>query len=98
MDHALHPRLDPEELNESNLAGATVYGPQDETIGTISHLHGTGAFSKAVIDVGGFLGIGAKPVALDLSRLDVMRDEDGTVHATTMMTKDDLKAFPEHEH
>ena len=50
------------------------------------------------MDVGGFLGIGAKPVALPVSQLDFMRDEDGEVHATTTLTKDQVKALPEHRH
>jgi hypothetical protein len=33
-----------------------------------------------------------------MSRLTFMRDEDGTVHATTTMTKDEAKAMPEHHH
>jgi hypothetical protein len=30
--------------------------------------------------------------------LNFMRDEEGTVHATTAMTKDQAKALPEHHH
>jgi hypothetical protein len=51
-----------------------------------------------VIDVGGFLGIGAKPVAVPLTDLEFMRDEDGDVHAVTAWTKESLKAMPEHRH
>lgn len=50
------------------------------------------------MDVGGFLGIGAKPVSLAVSSLNFMRDEAGKVHATTAMTKDELKSLPEHKH
>ena len=46
--------------------------------------------------MGGFLGIGAKPVAVSASQLEFMRDEDGDVHAVTSWTKDQLKAMPEH--
>jgi hypothetical protein len=98
MDHARHPRLEPAELNAANLEGATIYGPDDESIGTISHLHGNGAAAQVVVDVGGFLGIGARPVALRLAQLDVMRDDNGTVHATTTMTRDEVEALPEHHH
>ena len=52
----------------------------------------------AIIDVGGFLGIGAKPVAVPLTDLEFMRDEDGEVHAVTTWTKDQLKDMPEHHH
>ncbi len=96
MDHTTHQRLAANELTPDTLVDATIYGPDDETIGTISHLHGTGAAAKAIVDVGGFLGIGAKPVALAVSQLEFMRDEDGDVHATTALTKDQVKALPEH--
>jgi len=51
-----------------------------------------------VIDVGGFLGLGAKPVAVPISDLDFMSDEDGEVHAVTTWTKESLKNMPEHHH
>ena len=98
MDHTLHPRLDAAELNAANMEGITVYGPQDDNVGTISHLHGHGAETHVIIDIGGFLGIGTKAVALRLSELDVMRDQNGEVHATTALTRDDLDAMPEHHH
>jgi hypothetical protein len=98
MDHATHERLASAELTESNLVDATIYGPDDEKIGSVSHLHGSGPGAEVILDVGGFLGIGAKPVALPVSRLDFMRDEGGKVHATTSMTRDQVKALPEHRH
>lgn len=93
MDHANHVRLAPSELTPDILEGATVYGPDDEKIGSVDHLHG----SSVVVDVGGFLGIGAKPVAVPTSQLDFMRDEDGDVHAVTSWTKEELKEMPEHK-
>lgn len=70
MDHSKHVRLSSSELVPSVLEGATIYGPGDEEIGSVSHVHGTGAASQVVIDVGGFLGIGAKPIALPVSNVD----------------------------
>lgn len=96
MDHSKHVRLSANELTADVLDGAAIYGPGDEKIGAVSHLHGAGTSAQAVIDVGGFLGIGAKPVAVPVSELDFMRDEDGEVHALTNWTKDQLKAMPEH--
>jgi hypothetical protein len=98
MDHSAHTRLGAGELTERVLTDAVIYGPGDEKVGTVAHLHGTGASGQVIVDVGGFLGIGAKPVAIPMSRLTFMRDEDGTVHATTTMTKDEAKAMPEHHH
>ncbi|RDJ20888.1 PRC-barrel domain containing protein [Bosea caraganae] len=96
MDHSRHPRLTTTELTADVLDGATIYGPGDEKIGSVSHIHGSGPTTKVVVDVGGFLGIGAKPVAIALSELEFMRDEDGDVHAVTTWTKDRLKEMPEH--
>lgn len=98
MNHENHPRLSIEEYTEAVLTGAPVYGPGDETVGTISHTHGSGESAQVVIEVGGFLGIGAKSVMVPVQQLDLMRDEDGTVHAVTNWTKDSLKDMPEHHH
>ena len=98
MDHSLHARLAPEELNSANLEGAKVYDPENNTVGSISHLHGTGASAQAILVVGGFLGIATKPVAIPLAQLDVMRDEAGTVHAVTHMRQAAVEALPEHKH
>ncbi|MTH64860.1 PRC-barrel domain-containing protein [Paracoccus shanxieyensis] len=98
MDHTNHTRLNETQLTEDTLQGATIYGPGDEKIGSVSHVHGAGADASVVIDVGGFLGIGAKPVAVPVRQLDFMTDEHGEVHAVSSWTKDELKAMPEHHH
>jgi ribosomal 30S subunit maturation factor RimM len=96
MDHSNHVRLTENELTPANLEGAKVYGADDHKVGTVDHVHGTGSGATIVIDVGGFLGIGAKPVSVPLTDLDFMRDEDGEIHAVTSWTKDQLKEMPEH--
>lgn len=96
MDHSKHVRLASNELTYDFLKDAAIYGADDHKVGTVSHIHGTGPASRVVIDVGGFLGIGAKPVAVPMTSLDFMRDEDGDVHAVTSWTKDQLKEMPEH--
>ena len=89
------------ELQTSDLEGAAVHGFNDESIGKISALKvGTdGQINEAVIDVGGFLGIGAHSVLLPFSDLTVLRATNGTnlrVHLDT--TKERLKAMPHHAH
>jgi len=98
MDHTLHQRLSETELTDDRLSGATIYGPGDQTVGKVSHLHGAGSGAEAIIDVGGFLGIGSKPIAIRVSEIDFMRDESGTVHGVTRHGKDELKALPAHHH
>lgn len=96
MDHSKHARLTGAELTPELLEEATIYGPDDSKIGTVNHVHGSGADARVIIDVGGFLGIGAKPVAVSASDLEFVRDEDGDIHASTTWTKDQLEAMPEH--
>ena len=95
MDHTNHVRLSAAELTADNLQGAAVYGADDHKAGKVDHVHGA---NTVIIDVGGFLGLGAKPVAVPLSDLQFMRDENGDVHAVTSWTKDQLKEMPEHHH
>ena len=97
MDHSKHVRLTSEEFSPVVLEGATIYGTDDSKIGTVNHVQGSGPTAQVIIDVGGFLGIGAKPVAVAASDLDFMRDEDGDVHAVTAWTEEQLKEMPEHQ-
>jgi len=96
MDHSQHARLTTTELVPAALEGATIYGADDHKVGKVSHVHGVGSASQIVVDVGGFLGLGAKPVAVPLSQLEFMRDEHGDIHAVTAWTKDQLEQMPEH--
>lgn len=97
MDHSNHVRLTQSDFTAATLEGATIYDAEDHKVGTVSHVHGLGAGSEIVVDVGGFLGIGAKPVAVPARDLNFMRDEKGDVHAVTSWTKDQLKDMPEHK-
>ena len=96
MDHTNHVRLASDELTPAVLEGATVYGADDDKVGSVDHMHGVGPNAAIIIDVGGFLGIGAKPVSVPITDLEFMQDEDGEVHAVTSLTEDQLKALPEH--
>ncbi len=89
-----------QDLKTSDVDSATVYGRDDETIGSISSLKvGTdGKITDAVVDVGGFLGIGAHSVVIPFSDLTVLRATDRSnvrVHIDT--TKEKLEAMPHHD-
>ena len=98
MGHSNHVRLSAAELTPSVLQGATIYDAADHEVGTVSHVHGSGPTSEIIVDVGGFLGIGAKPVAVPASKLEFRRDENGDIHAVSDWTKDALEQMPEHKH
>lgn len=96
MDHTNYETLNTVDFVPETLTGAVLYGANDERVGKVAYVHGIGLASKVVVDVGGFLGLGAKPVLLLAKDLTFMRDADGEVHAMTAWTKDQVLAMPEH--
>ncbi len=48
-----------------------------------------------VVDVGGFLGMGQKDVAVNIDQFEQSRGEDNKLHLKLQATKDELKAAPE---
>ncbi|MCO5158811.1 MAG: PRC-barrel domain-containing protein [Aquamicrobium sp.] len=87
------------EIRADDLIGTTVYGAGDENVGSIADviLSADGQVDAVTVDVGGFLGIGAKEVALDFDNLAFMRDGDGDTHLYTPLTKEQLEAQPEYD-
>jgi hypothetical protein len=97
MDHASNVVIDSIDFVPETLMGAEIFGDADTNIGRVIHVHGLGPASKIIVDVGGFLGIGAKSVMLNAADLIFMRDDNGSVHGLTSWTKAEVKALPEHD-
>ncbi len=88
------------DLTSEEMKGAAVYDSDNQWIGEVGNLvlAEDGKVSKAVIDVGGFLGIGEKPVALDMQDLTLMRKPDGgDLRVKVSSSEADLKAMPEYK-
>ncbi|MDB6452402.1 PRC-barrel domain-containing protein [Falsirhodobacter sp. 20TX0035] len=88
-----------EEVTGEMLNDVTVYDSEESSVGTVaSVMPETGTPQQVIVDVGGFLGIGAKPVALNVSELMFFKQNDGEeVRAYTSMTEEQIKDLPEHE-
>lgn len=89
-----------EDLNTEMLTGAKVYDANDEWIGEVSELLITtdGKITDAIVDVGGFLGIGEKPVQLNIGDIDILRKDDGSdLRVYVGMTKEQLEALPTYD-
>jgi sporulation protein YlmC with PRC-barrel domain len=85
------------QITTEDLTGVNVYGTNDESLGEISNfvLTQDNQISHVVVDVGGFLGIGTRPVAIDAADLQVMRaDGDGTLRAYVSMSRDQIEQLP----
>ena len=86
-------------LTVDQLRGAEVYDIENERVSGISDvLLGTGDTVEAVlIDVGGFLGIGARTVAIPMDQLEIQGSQDGSNFRVYLaITQEQLEALPEH--
>jgi hypothetical protein len=87
------------ELSAEDLDGASVYDAQDQSIGEIAELavSADGQIERAIIEVGGFLGLGEKRVEVDFDALQVQRDNTGPdIRVYYDTTADDLTEMPEY--
>lgn len=93
------------EMTAGDWTGLNVYGSGGELIGEVDELiiSADGSVTKAIIDVGGFLGLGEKPVALDFAELTLKSEADGEANITDehyifiAMTEAQLEAMPTYE-
>lgn len=91
---------EPADLTAEMLTGAPVYDAEDKDVGEVSqiNLSDDGKVSAVVVDVGGFLGMGEKPVELQLGDINILRAEDGgDIRVYVSKTKEELEAMPTYE-
>jgi hypothetical protein len=88
----------PDQLLASKIHGADVYGANDEKIGDVSDLlfSKDGQLQAYVLSVGGFLGVGAKEVALAPSSIQMTQDKNAW-KLKVSTTKDQLAQAPNFE-
>ncbi|WP_425092156.1 PRC-barrel domain-containing protein [Tropicimonas sp. S265A] len=87
-------------LTAEDLTGARVYDASGEWIGEVSQLNlsDEGKIDAAIVDVGGFLGLGEKPVELGIDKLDITVSEDGDDYRVSVpMSETELEALPNWE-
>ncbi len=94
IDRSTLDELNTADIRSEELVGTTVYGAGDENVGEIGDvvLSQDGKVDSIIIDVGGFLGIGEKEVAVGMDNLAFLTDEDGNKYLYTTFTKEQLEA------
>ncbi|SFI49696.1 PRC-barrel domain-containing protein [Albimonas pacifica] len=101
MDAAGYRQVEAAGLTAETVEGATVYDMGNEDIGEVVDLvlSADGAVDEAIIDVGGFLGLGEHRVAVRMSDLKVMQSDDDPddLRVYVASTKEELEAMPEVE-
>jgi sporulation protein YlmC with PRC-barrel domain len=88
------------EMAGSSIIGAKVRDDaKKETVGSIQdiYLDDSGKVKAVIVSVGGFLGVGAKDVAVKWE--DIKYGKDGkSLSLTTSLTKDALRAMPDYKY
>lgn len=84
----------PGQIRATQMNGSTVYDAHGKNIGDIKDviLDKQGRVAAVVLDVGSFLGVGGKHVALSMNDMKVDFDNNNKPKFSVDMTKDQLKA------
>ncbi|MFC7704747.1 PRC-barrel domain-containing protein [Plastorhodobacter daqingensis] len=92
------PFDDPRTLTAETLTGQTVYGANDENISSISDLvlEADGSITAVILNVGGFLGFGARDVAVPFEELQIFRSGQDDLRVYLPWTEEQLEAQPEY--
>ena len=87
------------DVSANAVIGAKVRNANKDTVGTVQDVYvdASGAIKSVVLSVGGFLGVGAKDVAVKWNDLKQTRDGK-SVMLTTALDKDQLKSMPDYKY
>ncbi len=98
VDRTGFSEFDETGLTAEELRGIGVYGINDELIGSIGDVltNENGSFDAVIVDVGGFLGLGAKPVAVGFDNLTFSADTFGNRYLFLNASREQLEAQPEY--
>ena len=93
-DRAGASHIQPGQIRATEMNGATVYDTQNQKVGDVKDiiLDKDGKVAAVVLDVGAFLGMGGKYVAVGMNDIKTTEDKNNKPHFAVDMTKDQLKA------
>ena len=95
-----HSEVDPGTVEASEVEGTTVMSRDEEEIADVSDVLMTenGEIESIVVNVGGVLGMGSKPVEVPFDRVTLQtNDEDDEMSIVIPMSKRELEDMPEYE-
>ena len=85
------------QMTADQLIGRDVVDASGASVGEVNDLMlgADGKMTSIMVDVGGFLGIGTRTVALDAASLTAQAGDDGDL--VTSMSKEQIEALPAYE-
>jgi sporulation protein YlmC with PRC-barrel domain len=89
----------PQDISAAELLGARVFSPEEENIGEVGDVvfSEDGMIQAVLVDVGGFLGVGEKEVALQFDALQIQEDENGDFWITANASQEQLEGAAAYE-
>jgi len=89
----------PTAISAKDLDNVVVYSSDNQNLGEISDVvvDKSGKVDAVIVDVGGFLGIGEKPVAIGFNGLDIRKDQNNKVFAYSKLSKAQLDAAAKYD-
>jgi sporulation protein YlmC with PRC-barrel domain len=99
LDRSTMRPIDISKMKADDFKGVTAVGTSGDQMGTISDLvlDKSSKIDAVVVDVGGFLGLGTKPVAVAFDLADYSTDKDGVNYLFLRATKAQLEAQPSYD-
>ena len=91
--------VDVAKISADELINTTVYDTDNQNVGEVGDViaNKDGTIDAIVVDVGGFLGIGQKPVAIAFEDLDIRKDQNNKLVLHTAFTKEQLDNAPQYD-
>jgi sporulation protein YlmC with PRC-barrel domain len=86
-------RVDATTITAEEIIGLSVYGANRTSVGEVGDivLKEDGQTDAVIIDVGGFLGMGEKPVAVSFDTIQFYREKNGGITVMAPFTEDELE-------
>lgn len=99
IDRSNLQEAQPDQIRAEDLTGATVYGANEEEVGSVGDVILTpeGDVDAVIVDVGGFLGVGQKEVAIGIDNVAFMTDQGDDLYLYTEFSQEELEAQPEYD-
>lgn len=94
-----YERVSSDIITAEDLQDANVYTSDNESVADVKEVLITpeGRVDQVVVDVGGFLGMGARSIAIDMNEADVHKDMNNDVRVYIPMSEEELRQMPEYK-
>lgn len=95
MENEQAEAIDWASVTTEDVLGSAVYGKNDEWVGDLSEfaMAEDGKIESVIIDVGGFLGLGEKPVSLPLDQIELRQVRGDEVRAYVNASEEELESM-----